>query len=212
MGLRYITIDQLLGPDARQQLLDFSPKHQKEFLPSQISDGIGQGVDQNERVSSVLKDISAGSATFETKILARLPQLIHSLGLSPIESSELGLELELVAHEDGAFIKEHIDTATGVGRTLQGTDRVVTIVYYFFREPRAFTGGVLRLLPFPFVAGGQSSIDIPVAQDMAVAFPSWFPHEVLPVACPSGDFSDARFAINCWVRKKRQVTAQLTLS
>ena len=37
--------------------------------------------------------------------------------------------------------------------------------------------------------------------DRAVFFPSWFPHEVLPVHCGSGAFADGRFAISCWVRK-----------
>jgi hypothetical protein len=61
-------------------------------------------------------------------------------------------------------------------------------------------GGVLRLHSLadhheaPF-------IDIEPDFDTLVFFPSWFPHEVLPVLVPSGRFLDSRFAINCWIHR-----------
>jgi Rps23 Pro-64 3,4-dihydroxylase Tpa1-like proline 4-hydroxylase len=54
------------------------------------------------------------------------------------------------------------------------------------------------------LAGGKVSgafVDIEPANDTLVFFPSWYPHEVLPVSCPSGRFEDSRFAINCWVHR-----------
>jgi Rps23 Pro-64 3,4-dihydroxylase Tpa1-like proline 4-hydroxylase len=78
------------------------------------------------------------------------------------------------------------------------------MVYYFIREPKAFFGGRLRLFPIgPQTVKYGESIDIDIVQDRAIAFPSWLPHAVLPVHCPSGDFADSRFAVNCWLLKDR---------
>ena len=52
------------------------------------------------------------------------------------------VELELVAHNDGAFYARHIDTATGED---SNQVRVLSGVYYFHAKPKAFTGGALRL-------------------------------------------------------------------
>ena len=41
-------------------------------------------------------------------------------------------------------------------------------------------------------------VDIDPVHDSLVFFPSWLPHEVLPVSCPSRRFMDSRFAIHCW--------------
>jgi SM-20-related protein len=136
------------------------------------------------------------------RVLEEVPGLFNTLGLLPFALGEV--EIELVAHGHGAFFNNHIDTITGYGRTPEGHDRIISLVYYFFREPQAFTGGDLRLTPLPFMGGGMHrSIDLPVMQDRAIAFPSWLPHEVLPVVCPSVDFQDYRFAVNCWVLRKR---------
>jgi hypothetical protein len=75
--------------------------------------------------------------------------------------------------------------------------RVISAVYYFHRLPKSFSGGVLRIHPI----GGEpaSFVDIEPANDKLIFFPSWVPHEVMPVVCPSGRFEDSRFALNCWV-------------
>jgi SM-20-related protein len=55
---------------------------------------------------------------------------------------------------------------------------------------------------------GQTFIDIEPVHNSLLVFPSWAPHEVMPVSCPSQRFMDSRFAINCWVNnKKPQTTA-----
>jgi Rps23 Pro-64 3,4-dihydroxylase Tpa1-like proline 4-hydroxylase len=59
----------------------------------------------------------------------------------------------------------------------------------------------LRIYAFADEKETGAFVDIEPTNDTLVFFPSWFPHEVLPVACPSGRFEDSRFAINCWVRR-----------
>ena len=104
-----------------------------------------------------------------------------------------------MAHNDGAFYKRHIDTQTASERD---AIRVLSGVYYFHAEPKAFTGGALRL----YAIGDpdkKTFVDIEPAHDSLLAFPSWAPHEVRPISCPSKRFTDSRFAINCWMYRER---------
>ena len=42
-------------------------------------------------------------------------------------------------------------------------------------------------------------LDVAPEKDSLLIFPSWALHEVMPVVCPSGEFADSRFSVNCWV-------------
>jgi Rps23 Pro-64 3,4-dihydroxylase Tpa1-like proline 4-hydroxylase len=106
------------------------------------------------------------------------------------------VELELVAHGDGAFYRRHIDTQTATERS---HIRVLSGVYYFHRQPKRFTGGALRLYA---IGDPQRFTDIEPTHNTLVVFPAWAPHEVQPVRCPSGQFMDSRFAINCWLHAR----------
>jgi Rps23 Pro-64 3,4-dihydroxylase Tpa1-like proline 4-hydroxylase len=75
-------------------------------------------------------------------------------------------------------------------------------VYYFHAQPKAFSGGVLRLHSLASGKGdGGEHVDVEPVNDTLVFFPSWYPHEVLPVTCDSSRFEDSRFAINFWVHR-----------
>ena len=60
---------------------------------------------------------------------------------------------------------------------------MVSGVYHFHREPKALSGGGLRLHRFGATLKA--------------------PHEVRPVACPSMAFADSRFSVNCWIYRPR---------
>jgi SM-20-related protein len=104
-----------------------------------------------------------------------------------------------VAHNDGAFYKRHIDTR---GTSALGSIRVPSGVYYFHSQPKAYTGGALRLHA---IADPQTRrfVDVEPAHDSLVVFPAWAPHEVMPISCPSKRFIDSRFAVNCWVYRNK---------
>ena len=151
--------------------------------------------------SAIRENIEATAAAFRPLLKARLlelaPTLIAELRLTPFEVSKV--ELELVAHGDGAFYKRHIDTATARDAAHL---RVLSGVYYLHREPRAFSGGALRLYA---IGNNARFVDIEPVCNALLVFPAWAPHEVLPVSVPSGRFADARFAINCWLKQRRTV-------
>lgn len=104
------------------------------------------------------------------------------------------VEIELVAHGDGGFYRPHTDTFTGANASTSANRRL-SLVYYFHRRPRAFSGGRLRLLSLR----GAQPLAIEPAHDTLLAFPSFLPHEVEPVSIPGNEFANCRFAVNIWL-------------
>ena len=181
----------LLSPDECRDLLRWALDNEARFRPAALDKGL---VDPAIRRSLSLRDLGPFSAMFEERVRAMVPALIDQLRVTPFVADEI--ELELVAHNDGAHFALHGDLYTGQG-SARG-DRMLSAVYYFHRAPKAFSGGCLRLHRIGAVPGDMG-VDIAPDQNSLVIFPSWAPHEVLTVHCPSGAFGDSRFAINCWV-------------
>lgn len=86
-----------------------------------------------------------------------------------------------------------------------GLHRMVTLVYYVFKEPKKFTGGeiqfsnapcswgkLLKCKPDPIITTLEPE------NNMAVIFSSKLAHRVLPTSSPKS-FINGRFSINCWL-------------
>jgi len=186
-----------LGEDMVERLLAHAAARRDDFEVTTI--GAEGRVDPNIRVSRVLRDLGPLREELEARFRAVMDEAVATLRLSPFVSTRL--ELELVAHGDGAFYGRHIDTRTGANDA--ATERVLTAVHYFHALPKGFDGGELRLHSFRPVDQGGRFVDIEPERDLLLLFPSWAPHEVRPIRCPSGAFMDSRFAINCWFRRAR---------
>lgn len=199
-GMFYKTIDGFLGSEINSRLLAYALSSESQFKKSTI--GSTGEHDSRNRVSSILNDLSCFQAVLAQRVLALVPDLIKQLGLTPFLAT--GVDTQIAAHGEGAFYNRHVDLFTDENRDKQA-DRLISLVYYFYKEPKSFSGGLLRLYPMPGVVYGpdEETIDVVPEQDKAIAFSSWIPHEVLPVICPSGKFSDSRFAINFWVLRAR---------
>lgn len=190
-----------MGAVMVERLLELAVTREGEFVPTRVGKKNGGMVNPSIRSSLLLRDFGDLRSELEARFTTVLDEVVRVLRLSPIRL--YCLELELVAHNDGAFYDEHIDTITA--QPDSRSDRALTGVYYFHREPKAFSGGDLRLHAIvPAADGVRHFIDIPPDQDVFVLFPSWVPHEVRKVSCPSGAFADSRFAINCWYRSRRE--------
>lgn len=84
--------------------------------------------------------------------------------------------------------------------------RVLTFVYYFFEEPKTFTGGDIQFTNSPIydgvtVQGDPKLVTIIPENNMAAVFSSTIPHRVLPTSSPV-EFSKGRFSLNCWIGKQ----------
>ena len=200
----YARLTDFLPQDELETLLEWVLSHEQSFAPATIMSGDKPVVNAEWRVGLTCRDLGPLEPMLRKRMLAALPRLMAQTGASGPEPSKL--ELELAAHGDGAHYRPHTDLPIGARRKLRSSkdDRVLSSVLYFHAEPKQFSGGALRL----FRIGAEDSTDesafveLPPEQNSLVAFHSWVRHEVRPVHCPSREFRDYRFALNCWFRRK----------
>lgn len=195
---KHLVLDDFLPPDLHSALLQYALSHQEQFAPTAIRSAT-KGVVNTQVRQSLLCENYLGplELPFLDQVHARFADLCAAAGVAPFAIARS--ETELVAHGDGHFYRPHLDTLTQQSRETAKTDRVLSLVYYFHRQPKGFGGGELALYRF---GGGPEAMIEPRDNRLAV-FAAMVPHEVLPIACPSGDFADYRFAVNCWLHRAR---------
>jgi len=80
--------------------------------------------------------------------------------------------------------------------------RIITFVYYFFKEPKKFKGGEIEFTNSPIVNGNlveenADTLIIKPENNMGIIFDSSVPHFVHPTS--SNNFNEGRFSVNCWL-------------
>lgn len=186
-----------LPSDEMDALFDWALAHEARFTPALVDGG---RLLPHVRQAMSLRDLGSLEPMLSARIAAIVPDLVASFRVTPFAVSEI--ELELAAHNDGAHFALHSDLYTGT-RSRRG-DRMLSAVLYFHREPRAFSGGELRLHRLGASPETDPGMDIVPRHNLLACFPAWTPHEVRPVSCPSGLFGNSRFALNCWVYRAPQ--------
>jgi hypothetical protein len=178
----------VLGPELNRDVYEQALALQDTFEPSRTS----LGVDTTHRLSLVVYDphLTRWAVVLRKVLYEHLDDALEHLGLAAFPIS--GMEIQMTAHRDGEFFRQHTDC--GSWATI---DRALTFVYYFHREPKQHTGGELIF----FGRDGAEHVVEP-ANDMLVLFNPRTPHEVRPVSCPSGRFEDGRFTLNGWLRRR----------
>ena len=204
----YLVQRDFLSGVEQAALLAWALGNEARFAPAGVGGAGGVGVNGAVRRSMSLRDLGPLAVVLKARLKDRAAGFVETLQTAPFAVSHV--ELELAAHNDGAFYSRHRDT--GADDVAGHGQRVLSGVYYFHREPRGFSGGCLRLHAIRAldtdVRGDDGSLDVgslDVAPDQntLVVFPAWAPHEVMPVSCPSGAFADSRFAVNCWLHLRR---------
>ena len=191
----YAVIDGFLPAALHDALLAESIDQISNFTPSSVHTPDGTAYDVDVRRSWR----ASGAGTFSEEILRHLTaaraKLLSAVGIEPFDP--WSLELERCAHLDGDYFRPHIDTYTEAQRGGMRGDRILTLVYYFHRQPRGFRGGELVLHPF-----GQGVENVIEPHDnRLVVFPSFARHEVRPLTVPGNVPADARFSVTGWLRR-----------
>jgi Rps23 Pro-64 3,4-dihydroxylase Tpa1-like proline 4-hydroxylase len=188
----FVQIPQFLSLEERSQLLEYVLDQQDNFVPTTTSTG---AIDY--RKSKILYEFPEFAELMRTRVKAALPTVFDRLPDFPAAE----IELQLTAHNDGNYYKIHNDNGAA-----EVADRELTYVYYFYREPKRFTGGELRLYNLKIADGyyqaADSFYDLDPENNSILFFPSHYMHEVLPVSCPSQSFADSRFTLNGWIRRQ----------
>jgi Rps23 Pro-64 3,4-dihydroxylase Tpa1-like proline 4-hydroxylase len=175
-------------------ILEWALANRASFAPSLVGRGkLRAGFRSSATVTATDYPWKGG---FRERVRDAVPALAGALGVAAFAVEQI--QLSLIAYNDGDFYREHVDTEPSRDRAHAG-DRVLSAVYYFHREPQAYSGGALRL--HAFNPASDRFEDVAPEQNSLIAFASFARHEVRPVMCPSRRFEDSRFAINCWVRR-----------
>jgi Rps23 Pro-64 3,4-dihydroxylase Tpa1-like proline 4-hydroxylase len=189
----YIQIDDFLIPSEHQALIDYVLQRESDFVPTTTSTGAA-----DYRKSVVLHFFPEFSELIMQQIRTALPDVLSQLRLPLFTASQI--ESQLTAHNDGNYYKVHNDNGSPETAT-----RMLTYVYYFYREPKAFSGGELLLydstIENNYYVQAESFQTVEPRNNSIVFFPSHYMHEVLTVVCPSRAFVDSRFTVNGWVRR-----------
>lgn len=191
----YIQIDDFLTPEENQYALDIALQRQQDYIESSTTTQA-----DNYRKSSVLfaQYYPELSELIKSKVVAIVPEILSKLNQRPFAISEI--EIQLTAHNDGCFYKMHNDAGSEKTAT-----RELTYVYYFHKQPKAFSGGELKLydteLKSSTVTTHPNYKLIEPENNRIIFFNSRSRHEVLPVVCQSKAFEDSRFTLNGWIRR-----------
>lgn len=198
-SLNFVVIDDFLPKPLWTQLLEFAVSPTRTFHPTTVGSLSTGNVKADKRLSWRCDEgLGPYRAAFVDAVHERLGMLFDTLGVPPFPVDYT--ELELVAHSNGGFFDLHIDTFTQDERANVSGDRMLSAVYYFYRDPKQFSGGDLV---FHSLKPGTPVTLLEPKQNRFVAFPAFAPHEVLRVSSSSDDFADSRFSVNCWIHRAR---------
>jgi 2OG-Fe(II) oxygenase superfamily len=187
------------GSPLASRLLEHAISNQKRFTPATIGVEDGNFTVVNERIrrAETLDDLGEFAGLFADRIKQHLHEALPRIGKKAFPVGRI--EMQITASRDGDYFRLHKDT--------DNTDtREVSFVYFFYREPRRFSGGELRIYPTKMIDGRMEPADhaatLSPRQDSIVFFPSDNDHEILPLRVPSREFADSRFTVNGWIHRQ----------
>jgi SM-20-related protein len=191
--LPFHTQPEWLPSDMAAALLQYAFDNEARLSGGRILHSGRVTIDESIRRTSVLGSLGPFEAPVTEAALAIQPGLAKMFGVPAFSPKQV--EIELAAHGDGAHFQQHIDTFVVMHK--DRSPRVLTLVLYLHRQPSGFSGGAIRM----HALGGSAVTDIAPDHNLLVAFPSFAPHSVQPVVCPSRVFADRRFAVNMWIHR-----------
>jgi len=186
-----VIVDGLLGDAEWSPLLARVLASEAQFQPSATHDARA-----DYRHSLVLNPPPDLVEPVVRRVRSVTPDVLPELRVQPITVGVV--EAQVTASIDGSFFGVHTDADRQ-----KVPKRYLTYVYYFNRQPKAFSGGELRVyddvLRNAKLARGETFQVIEPLHNRLVLFWARTMHEVMPVRMPSGAFGDARFTVNGWV-------------
>jgi len=128
---------------------------------------------------------------------------VDILASSPYPLSEIlaidSFETSVSTYSENQRYKWHVDR-------FDASTRLISLVYYFFKEPKKFTGGNLGLTSSPVSKGNtieelnENYLEVKPINNLAVVFGSNTPHCVLPSNVENEEY--IRYSANIWIGKK----------
>ncbi|MFT7519453.1 MAG: SM-20-related protein [Kiritimatiellia bacterium] len=193
----YHVIHEFFGP-LRDELMAWVLEREACFVPARVRSSTQSVSDDYDfRRALQLHDQGPWRERFIARLREVLPEILSALDVTMPEQHSF--ELSVTAHGHNDYFRAHRDNVTGKLR-----QRMVSLVYYFFRHPKSFRGGETVL--FDTVVDGENKVKgagyctLTPRDDSLLAFRSETLHQVKAVRSEDGDFSRSRFTITCWLR------------
>lgn len=189
----FVLVEDFLPAQQHAELLPLVMANQAEFGDSLIGSGEYR---PETRESQTLPGPRNEKKRFRERVNEVLPAVTSRLGVPPFPIKFV--EVKIRAYGNGDFFEVHQDHN-------KETHREVSFVYFFHREPRQYRRGELLLIDTDTKTSTYTEAaftSITPQNNSIVFFPSRYYHTVVPVDCPSGEFSDSRFVINGHVQKE----------
>jgi len=194
----YFVLHDFLPAAQHDALLAWTLAQESRFTPAGIA---GKTIDNSIRRCERLNDLGPFASLFTQLLTGSYAEWLTTLDADTFHQTKV--ELQIAAYGDGAHFAFHTDTGSGTSHA--ATRRMLTAIYYFYRDPKLFTGGDLRLYHLRARPGADSDsgdfVTIAPEQNTLLVFPSELGHEVTPVIQTTGNFADFRFVVNCWLHR-----------
>lgn len=202
----HIIFKNLFSKVANKKIIDEVISYKDKF----ISSGVGGGVSKPNpslRTNTVLymDRLERKTSFFLTEIdrlFAENQDFRDILSSSPYPINEF---LNTNTHEtqvsrygnEGQKYDWHIDSGE--------IHRKLSFVYYFWKEPKKFKGGIIELTSSPVFDGQtverlsfSNAVSMIPVNNMAIVFGGKTAHRVTPTTSPT-KFEDGRFSANVWI-------------
>jgi SM-20-related protein len=193
--MKYKIVKNFLSEEQNKELLERTLNH-KGWKDSTIINNAN-----NYRKSKVIYYLDNDVITlFEGKIKDVYRDVLSELDMEDFDISKI--EMQMTSSNNGDFFKVHPDADYKRGRG-DVKKRKLTFVYYYFNEPKPFTGGDLKI--YDFKDDNRTTHDaskfetIVPENNMLIFFQSDYWHEVEKVFCEPS-FENSRFTVNSWIQ------------
>ena len=195
----FLFIEDFLNPEELQIIENTIIHKHNLFKDSEIVKEHKTVVDESLRSSKSVSPIHFPETEqlIQQKIENQLPTIFSHLEVEAFQHSKI--EMQLSRYQDGDFFKLHQDRK--IGNTTE--DRLITFVYYFYKEPKCFEGGDLYLYDTS-PDGGQYRMSFTLFEpkrNSIIFFPSHIYHRVSTVTSSSKSPLEGRFTINGWIHR-----------
>lgn len=201
----HIIIRDFLNKDINKSLLAEAIINKDKFVPSETFGGPNTAMRSNK--VAFYDNIYSGRRS-ESQLLSSIDDFINSsLPGQMLSSSPYPLNLfnktnhhetQLSRYGNSEQYLWHID------KLGSNDSRLVTMVYYFNKEPKKFKGGKLEITNSPIFQGkllmkNAEVKTIDIENNMLIIFGSTTAHRVTTTEISSEEFEDGRFSSNCWI-------------
>lgn len=198
----FVVHDDFLPDSLRDQIWHFALGSSGAFAPATVArrfagPDVDQRVDPSARRARTLSSPRQVAELMEPRLRSVVEAGARRLGLEPPKIDHI--ELEIAVYGDGDRFHCHQDLFEA-----EASRRVLSYVYFFAPEPRAFSGGELLLYDMTstregFVSNKFTRID-PTCNRLVLFAPATY-HEVTPIHCSSEEPRDQRYTATGWVHE-----------